>query len=118
MRRGSSPRPSARARGDAPIAPDRVNDRSRAVLDGSLRAVLRVEFKRERREVVDYSVVLLVEHEDELRVVRLYDGAHGSNELHRHALTRGKQPAERFHLGTLEWECEMPSGKSERATRR
>jgi hypothetical protein len=81
MRRASSPRPSARARGDAPIAPDRVTDRYGAVLDGSLRAVLRVEFTREHREGVDYSVVLLVEHEEELKVVRLYDGAHGLNEL-------------------------------------
>ena len=80
---------------------DRVTDRYRAVLDGSLRAVLRVEFTRERREIVDYSVVLLVDHEEELKVVRLYDGAHGFNEQHRHTLTRGKQPAERFHPGTL-----------------
>jgi hypothetical protein len=71
------------------------------VLDGSTGAAIDVEFTTERREIVDYSVVLVVEHEGELRGVRLYDGSHGVNELHRYTLRGGKGPAEIFHRGSL-----------------
>lgn len=33
--------------------------------------------------------------------VRVYDGAHGINELHRHDRSGEKAPAESFHAGTL-----------------
>jgi hypothetical protein len=36
-----------------------------------------------------------------MQTVRLYDGAHGENELHRYTREGGKQPAEVFHRGTL-----------------
>jgi hypothetical protein len=62
---------------------------------------MHVEFKTDRRDVVDYSIVLLVEVDGELETVRLHDGAHGENELHRYTRKEGKQPAEVFHHGDL-----------------
>jgi hypothetical protein len=71
------------------------------LLNRLLRVFMRVEFKTDRRDVVDYSIVLLVEVDGEMETVRLYDGAHGENELHRYTRTAGKQPAEIVHRGTL-----------------
>jgi hypothetical protein len=33
--------------------------------------------------------------------VRLYDSAHGHNEMHRYTRSKGKQPGTPFHGGTL-----------------
>ena len=33
--------------------------------------------------------------------MRVYDGAHGVNEMHRHDRSGEKAPAESFHAGTL-----------------
>jgi hypothetical protein len=71
------------------------------LLDRARRVFLHVEFKTERRDVVDYSIVLLVEVDGRLETVRLYDGAHGENELHRYGRQTGKESAEVFHRGTL-----------------
>jgi hypothetical protein len=60
-----------------------------------------IEFKTVRRDIVDYAVVLLVDVDGGLKTVRLYDGAHNENELHRYTRGRGKQPAEIAHCGTL-----------------
>ena len=62
---------------------------------------MHVEFTTNRREVVDYSIVLLVEVNGQLETVRLYDGAHGENELHRYTWGGGKQPVEIVHQGDL-----------------
>jgi hypothetical protein len=62
---------------------------------------LHVEFTTERRAVEDYSVVLLTEIDGHTETVRVYDGAHGQNELHRYGKKSGKGPAEIFHRGTL-----------------
>jgi hypothetical protein len=70
-------------------------------LNGALGVRMRVDFKTERREVADYSVVLLLEESERIETVRLYDGAHGQNELHRYTRQGGKQSAEIFHSGTL-----------------
>jgi len=70
-------------------------------LNGVLGAWMRVSFKTERREIADYSVVLLLEVGERLETVRLYDGAHGQNEMHRYTRQGGKQAAEIFHRGTL-----------------
>lgn len=43
--------------------------------------------------------MLIVEEAGVWRTVRVYDNAHGQNEMHRHTLSGGKQPAERFHEG-------------------
>jgi len=64
-------------------------------------ASIRVEFESERHDVVDYAVVLSVGQEGEEHTVRLYDGSHGVNEMHRYSRSGGKQPAEVFHHGTL-----------------
>jgi hypothetical protein len=71
------------------------------LLDRLLRVFMHVEFKTDRRDVVDYSIVLLVEVDGELETVRLYDGAHGENELHQYTRTGGKQPAVIAHHGSL-----------------
>jgi hypothetical protein len=49
--------------------------------------------------VISYSVVLVALHEGEWHTVRVYDNAHGTNEMHRHTLAEGKQAAEPFHAG-------------------
>lgn len=51
--------------------------------------------------VVNYSVVLTVDHDGGDVTVRLYDAAHGFNEMHRYTRSGGKQPGEVFHHGTL-----------------
>jgi hypothetical protein len=71
------------------------------LLDRLLKVFMYVEFQTDRRDVLDYAVVLLVDVDGEMETVRLYDGAHGENELHRYMRTGGKQPAEVFHHGTL-----------------
>lgn len=73
----------------------------RRVVDYDRGARIVIEYELRGREVVDYAVVLVVEFEGADRTVRLYDGAHGINEMHRHTLGRGKEPAEVFHAGTL-----------------
>jgi hypothetical protein len=54
-----------------------------------------------RRDVVDYAVVLTVAIGDRRETVRVYDSAHGFNEMHRHTARGGKQAGEVFHRGTL-----------------
>ncbi len=70
-------------------------------LDRALGAWLHVEFVTDRRDVADYAVVLLVADKEGIETVRLYDGAHAQNEMHRYTRTGGKQAAEIFHRGTL-----------------
>ncbi len=70
-------------------------------LDYVLGAMLSVEFVSERREVTDYAVVLLLEMEGAAETIRVYDGAHGHNEMHRHTRREGKQAGVPFHGGTL-----------------
>jgi hypothetical protein len=72
----------------------RVLDRPRGIF-------LIVEFQTDRAEVMDYAVVLAVEDHGRLETVRVYDSAHGHNEMHRYIRGRGKQPPEVFHRGTL-----------------
>jgi hypothetical protein len=73
------------------------------VLDGLANVVMYVEFETEQRgrSIVDYSVVLVIEDGGRTETVRVYDGAHGENELHRYTRDVGKQPAEVFDRGTL-----------------
>ena len=61
-----------------------------------------MEFTTCGREVIDYAVVLTVDDEHgEAATVRLYDGAHGVNDMHRHDRSGEKAPAASFHAGTL-----------------
>lgn len=71
-------------------------------LDAQREVVLHVEFRTDRRQVVDYAVILTVKRRGSQQTVRSYDGSHGVNEMHRHSAAGGKQPAEIFHHGTLE----------------
>lgn len=52
-------------------------------------------------EVTDYAIVLIAAHEGREETIRLYDGAHGHNEMHRYSAAKGKQSGVRFHSGTL-----------------
>lgn len=70
-------------------------------VDWELDAFMYVEYSLAGREVTDYSVVLTVWDEGRRQTVRVYDAAHGFNEMHRHTAAGGKQPGERFHEGTL-----------------
>lgn len=60
---------------------------------------LSVWFATERGEVISYAVVLLALHAGSWHTVRVYDNAHDHNEMHRHTLSAGKEPAEVFHEG-------------------
>ncbi len=70
-------------------------------LDECGRVVLKVEFVTDGPDVVDYSLVLVADDGNGFVTIRVYDGAHSVNEMHRYARTTGKQPAVRFHHGTL-----------------
>jgi hypothetical protein len=72
------------------------------ILDRVLRAWIYVEFTTDRRTVTDYAVMLLVQEESgRIETVRVYDGAHGQNEMHRYTHRGGKQAAEVFNRDTL-----------------
>jgi len=62
-------------------------------------AELLVWFVTERGAVISYSVVLVARHQGAWYTIRVYDNAHGGNEVHRHTLAGGKQSAEPFLLG-------------------
>lgn len=62
---------------------------------------MRVRWTIERGNVVDYAVVLTALDQGQHRTIRIYDGAHGVNEMHRNTRTGGKEPAVVFHAGTL-----------------
>lgn len=70
-------------------------------VDWELEALLYVEYEVAGRDVTSYSVVLTVRQDDRQQTVRVYDAAHGFNEMHRHTASGGKQPGEAFHAGTL-----------------
>lgn len=86
------------AEGDLHVRSQRYRD----VLSYEIGGRIVVEFTTRGREVIDYAVVLTVDDEDgEAVTVRVYDGAHGVNDMHRHNRTGEKAPAESFHAGTL-----------------
>lgn len=60
-----------------------------------------VSFRTVRREVVDYTVVLLLPAASGVATVRVYGAAHGFNEMHRYARDGGKQPGIEVHSGNL-----------------
>ncbi len=59
-------------------------------------AELLVWFVTERGAVISYSVVLVARHQGAWHTIRVYDNAHGHNEMHRHTASAGKQAAEAF----------------------
>lgn len=70
-------------------------------LDYDLLAILRVEFETQGKDVTDYAVMLLFEIEGRAETIRLYDSAHGHNEMHRYTRSAGKQSGTPLHRGTL-----------------
>ncbi len=76
--------------------------RYRDVLNYEIGVRIVVEFTTQGSDVLDYAVVLTVDDEaGEATTVRVYDGAHGVNDMHRHDRGGEKAPAETFHAGTL-----------------
>jgi hypothetical protein len=73
----------------------------RRILDSALGALLRVEFSTQGNEVLDCAVTLLLEAEEGMETIRVFDAAHGHNEMHRYTRSGGKEPGEVFHSGTL-----------------
>lgn len=78
-----------------------MSARYQEALDGRVGAVMHVDFTTRRGSVVAYSVVLLLATATGWEAVRLYDAAHGYNEMHRYTRLRGKQEGIEFHSGTL-----------------
>lgn len=60
-----------------------------------------VEFATRRDEAVDYALVLTADLGGRTETIRVYDGNHGCNEMHRHTKELGKRRATIFHRGTL-----------------
>lgn len=63
--------------------------------------VMAVRFTTRGREVTDYAVVLVARREGRKGTIRVYDCAHGHNEMHRYSSSGGKQSGIGFHSGTL-----------------
>lgn len=78
-----------------------MSARYRKILDLRLGAVLSVDFMTVQGKVVDYSVLLLLVTAGGAETIRVYDSAHGYNEMHRYVSTGGKQDGVEFHSGTL-----------------
>lgn len=78
-----------------------MSARYKELLDLGLGATLSVDFTTVRGKVVDYAIVLLVVAPGGTEAVRVYDAAHGHNEMHRYTNAGGKQDGTKFHSGTL-----------------
>lgn len=78
-----------------------MSARYHQILDHLSGITLWVDFKTKRGKVVDYTVALLVATPAGTETVRLYDGTHGFNEMHRYTRSAGKQSGTRFHSGSL-----------------
>jgi hypothetical protein len=70
-------------------------------LNEALGAFLYVDFRTDRGEVVNYRVVLLLARREYIETIRVYDSAHGYNEMHRFTHAGGKQTGKPFHSGSL-----------------
>lgn len=60
-----------------------------------------VEFRTVKGRVVGYSVVVALAMPGGVETIRVYDAAHGLNEMHRYTRAGGKQDGVVFHRGTL-----------------
>lgn len=68
--------------------------------------------------IVDYAVILTVDDEAGEATVRVYDGAHGVDDMHRHNRRGEKAPATTFHVGTHGDGCGLRSPRFAPITRR
>lgn len=71
------------------------------ILDAKLGVTLSVVCTTVRGRVVDYVIVLLLATPDGKETIRVYDSAHGFNEMHRYSAMTGKRAGTEFHSGTL-----------------
>ena len=78
-----------------------MSQRYRDVLDYEIGARIIVEFTTDGRMIVDYAVILTIDAAEGEATVRVYDGAHGVNDMHRHNRRGEKAAATPFHAGTL-----------------
>lgn len=71
------------------------------MIDYERGVVLMVEFESVGKDVVDYSLVLRRDGVSGAETIRVYDSAHGFNEMHRFTRRGGKQAGVAAHPGTL-----------------
>jgi hypothetical protein len=71
------------------------------VIDYDLGVAVVVEFETAGRDVIGYSLVLRLDAEGGAETIRVYDSAHGFNEMHRFTRDGGKQSGTESHRGTL-----------------
>lgn len=71
------------------------------VLDDFRGVELIVRFHRTRADVTDYALVVVIDVDGRSETVRVYDSAHGCNEMHRYTRKLGKRRGVVFHRGTL-----------------
>lgn len=71
------------------------------VIDYRLGVALVVEFETAGTDVTSYSLVLCLEVDDGVETIRVYDSAHGLNEMHRFTRDAGKQRGAEIHRATL-----------------
>jgi hypothetical protein len=64
-------------------------------------AMLWVDFTTERGRLVDYTVALFLVSSETTETIRVYDCAHGYNEMHRYSRDEGKQAGTPIHGGSL-----------------
>lgn len=87
--------------GGGPAQGRGVSGRYDDILDYELGAMMSVDFMTARGEVVDYVVVLLLLTANGVETIRVYDSAHGFNEMHRYTRAGGKQIGTVFLIATL-----------------
>jgi hypothetical protein len=78
-----------------------VSARYEWILDEIAGVSLWVDFTTDRDSVVKYTVVLLLATAVGVETIRVYDAAHGYNEMHRYTQSGGKQAGTAFHSGSL-----------------
>ncbi|MDW5595285.1 hypothetical protein VSS74_13125 [Conexibacter stalactiti] len=88
------------------------------MLDYATGARLVIRYSHDRGVIIDYAVVLVLPHDGAEQTIRVYDGAHDVNDMHRHTRSRGKASAERFHAVHSPKACGSPSTRSKPATAR
>jgi hypothetical protein len=59
------------------------------------------------RDVIDYAIVLLVKENEQAKTVRVYDGAHGVNEMHRYTRRAASRQPRSFTVVLSEKECAL-----------
>jgi hypothetical protein len=78
-----------------------VSARYESILDEIAGVSLWVDFMTDRGTMVNYTVVLLLATAAGAETIRVYDAAHGYNEMHRYTQSEGKQTGTVFHSGSL-----------------